>query len=162
MRKPTEDLAIALKSEVLGEAFFRSAYYSTFFLNRGEKVKVLWQLEVQTKSKIIEYFEINRIETPKLRWIQIKGSVLGFLCPIAPWNIILKEILKETEYYLKVFRRLEEVAEKDKELFKYIVAHEVAIEQFAEIELVNGGDNSLEIIKALLDNVEYRGTDLED
>ena len=153
MRKPTEDLAIALKSEVLGEAFFRSAYYSTFFLNRGEKVKVLWQLEVQTKSKIIEYFEINRIETPKLRWIQIKGSVLGFLCPIAPWNIILKEILKETEYYLGVFRRLEEQAtEQDKELFKYIVAHEVAIGQFAEIELVSSGDNSLNLIKALLNN----------
>ena len=153
MRKPTEDLAIALKSEVLGEAFFRSAYYSTFFFNRGEKVKVLWQLEVQTKSKIIEYFEINRIETPKLRWIQIKGSVLGFLCQIAPWNIILKEILKETEYYLGVFRRLEEQAtEQDKELFKYIVAHEVAIGQFAEIELVSSGDNSLNLIKALLNN----------
>ena len=153
MRKPTEDLAIALKSEVLGEAFFRSAYYSTFFLNRGKKAKVLWQLEVQTKSRIIEYFEINSIEIPKLRWIQIKGSLLGVLCPIAPWDMVLKEILKETEYYLGVFRRLEEQAtERDKELFKYIIAHEVAIEQFAEIELVNSGNNSLDLIKALLDD----------
>ena len=111
MRKPTEDLAIALESEVLGEAFFRSAYYSTFFLNRGDKAKVLWQLEAQTKSRILEYFEINSIEIPKLRWLQIKGSLLGVLCPIAPWNIVLKEILKETEYYLKVFRRLSEQGE---------------------------------------------------
>ena len=111
MRKPTEDLEIALKSEVLGEAFFRSAYYSTFFLNRGDKAKVLWQLEVQTKNRILEYFKVNRIEIPKLRWLQIKGSLLGVLCPIAPWNIVLKEILKETEYYLKVFRRLSEQGE---------------------------------------------------
>ena len=153
MRKPTEDLAIALESEVLGEAFFRSAYYSTFFLNRGDKAKVLWQLEAQTKSRILEYFEINSIEIPKLRWLQIKGSLLGVLCPIAPWDIVLKEILKETEYYLEVFRRLlEQATEQDKELFKYIVAHEVAIGQFAEIELVNSGDNSLDRIKALLDD----------
>ena len=153
MKKPTEDLAIALNSEVLGEAFFRSAYHAAFFSNRGEKAKILWQLEAQTKSRILEYFEINRIEIPKLRWLQIKGSLLGVLCTIAPWDIVLKEILKETEYYLKVFRRLlEQATKQDKELFKYIVAHEVAIEQFAEIELVNSGDNSLDPIKALLDN----------
>ena len=114
---------------------------------------MLWQLEAQTKSRILEYFEINSIEIPKLRWLQIKGSLLGVLCTIAPWDIVLKEILKETEYYLEVFRRLSEQAtEQDKELFKYIVAHEVAIGQFAEIELVNSGNNSLERIKALLDD----------
>ena len=100
-----------------------------------------------------KYFEINSIKIPKLRWLQIKGSLLGVLCPIALWNIVLKEILKETEYYLEVFCRLSEQAtEQDKELFKYIVAHEVAIGQFAEIELVNSGDNSLDRIKALLDD----------
>ena len=153
MKKPTEDLTIALESEVLGEAFFRSAYYSAFFFDRRNKVKVLWQLEVQTKNRILEYFEVDSIEIPNLRWLQIKGSLLGVLCPIAPWHIVLKEIVKETEYYLKVFRRLsEQVAEKDKELFKYIVAHEGAIEQFAETELVNSGNNSLDTIKALLND----------
>ena len=153
MRKPTEDLAIALKSEVLGEAFFRSAYYSTFFLNRGDKAKVLWQLETQTKNRILEYFKVNSIEIPKLKWAAAKSSILGVFYLVAPWHIVLKEILKETEYYLKVFRRLSKQAiEQDKELFKYIVAHEVAIEQFAEIELVNSGDHSLDSIKALLDN----------
>lgn len=151
MEKPTEDLAIALESEVLGEAFFRSAYYSAFFLNRGAKAKVLWQLEAQTKKKILEYFEINSTEIPKPRWTAAKGSILGVFYLVTPWHIVLKEILKETEYYLKVFRRLEkQVAEEDKKLFEYIVAHEVAIERFAKIELVNSGNNSLDPIKALL------------
>lgn len=153
MEKPTQDLAIALESEVLGEAFFRSAYYSAFFLNRGEKAKVLWQLEAQTKKRILEYFEVNSIEIPKLRWTAVKGSILGVFYLVTPWHIVLKEILKETEYYLEVFHRLsEQVAEKDKELFEYIVAHEVAIGRFAEIELVNSGNNSLDLVKALLDD----------
>ncbi|MEM9507377.1 MAG: hypothetical protein AAGA16_06765 [Cyanobacteria bacterium P01_E01_bin.35] len=153
MEKPTEDLAIALESEVLGEAFFRSAYYVTFFGDRRNKVKILWWLETQTKKRILEYFEVNSIKVPKSRRTVVKGSILGVFCSVAPWNIILQEILKETECYLEVFCRLkEQAAEKDQELFEYIVAHEAAIRQFVEIELVNDGNNSLEPIEALLND----------
>ena len=153
MEKPTEDLAIALESEVLGEAFFRSAYYAAFFSNRRNNVGALWQLEAQTKKRIREYFVVNNIEILKLSWAAAKGSILGVFCSVVPWYIVLKEMLKETEYYLEVFRRLEEqAAEKDKELFQYIVAHEVAIRRFAEIELVNSGNNSLKSIEALLND----------
>ncbi len=59
---------------------------------------------------------------------------------------------KNTEYYLKVFRRLEEQAiEQDKKLFGYIVAHEAAIKRFASIELVSG-NNSLDPITTLLND----------
>ena len=153
MEKPTEDLEIALESEVLGEAFFRSAYYTAFFSNRRNKVKALWQLETQTKKRIIEYFKVNSIKIPTLRWAAFKGSILGVFYPIASWHIVLKKIIKETEYYLAVFRRLEEQAsEKDRDFFKYVIAHEVAIRRFAEIELINSGDRSLEPIEMLLNN----------
>ena len=149
----TKDLAIALKSEVLGEAFFRSAYYAAFLANHRNNAKVLWQLETQTKKRILEYFALNKIEIPKLRCTAAKGSILGVLYSIVPRHAVLKEILKETEYYLEVFRRLEEQAvKKDRELFEYIVVHEVAIAQFAQMELANKSDNSLEPIKALLDD----------
>ena len=145
------DLEIALESEVLGEAFFRAAYYAAFFLNRGNKAKVLWQLEAQTKRRIIEYFEVNNLEVPKLRRAIAKGSILGAFYPVFPWYILMQEILKETGCYLDVFRRLEEGAVgKDKELFEYIVAHEIAIAHFAKIELANNGNKSLELIEALL------------
>ena len=153
MGKPTEDLVIALESEVLGEAFFRSAYYAAFFSNRRNKAKALWQLETQTKKRILKYFEDNSVEIPKLRWAIAKGSLLGIFYAVTPWYILLKQILKETEYYQKVFCRLEEQsAEKDKELFNYIVAHEAAIERFAKIELANSGKNSLDPIEALLND----------
>ncbi|MBE9044604.1 hypothetical protein IQ255_09340 [Pleurocapsales cyanobacterium LEGE 10410] len=148
-----EDLVIALKSEVMGEAFFRSAYYATFFSDRRNKAKMLWQLEVQTKTRIIEYFQANHIKVPKLKWAALKGSIFGIFYSIIPWYIVIKEILKETEYYLAVFHRLEKQAnEKDKELFEYIVAHEVAIANFAEIELINSSNNSLKSIESLLNN----------
>ncbi len=154
MKKPKKDLIIALKSEVLGEAFFRSTYYSTYIFDRKNKARVLWQLEAQTKKRIIEYFKINSIEIPNLRWVAVKGSILGILCLIVPRYIILQEILKETEYYLTVFRRLErENNVEDKELFQYIVDHEIAIKQFAKMELKNRDrTNSLELIEALLNN----------
>ena len=148
-----EDLIIALKSEVLGEAFFRSAYYATFLSDRRKKTKTLWQLEIQTKKRIIKYFRVNNIAIPRLRWTAIKGSILGILSTFVPWQLVLQEILEETEYYLEVFLRLEEQApEQDKELFKYIVAHEVAIARFAEMELIDSGNRSLEAIEALLTN----------
>ena len=153
MEKPTEDLAIALKSEVLGEAFFRSAYYVAFSLNRRNKAKAIWQLEAQTKKRILEYFEVNSIEIPKLRWAVVKGSILGVFYSVVPRYIVLKEMLKETEYYLEVFRRLEEqTTKKDRELFQYIVAHETAIGRFAEMELANSDNNSLQSIEALLND----------
>lgn len=153
MKKPTEDLAIALESEVLGEAYFRSAYYATFSFNRRNKAKAIWQLEAQTKKRILEYFAVNNIEIPKLKWAVVKGSILGVCYPVVPRYIVLKEILKETEYYLEVFRRLEEqAAEKDRELFKYIVAHEAAIGRFAEMELANNDNSSLKPIEALLND----------
>ena len=128
MEKPTEDLVTALESEVLGEAFFRSAYYAALFCDLRNKVKTLWQLEVQTKKRIIEYFQANNIEIPKVRIIALKGFIFGVYCLMIPWHVLVKKIIEETEYYLEVFRRLEkEASEQDKELFKYIVAHEVAI-----------------------------------
>ena len=103
------------------------------------------------KKRILEYYEVNRIEIPKLRWATIKGSILGIFYSVAPWHFVMKEMVKETKYYLEVFRRLEvQAAEKDQELFNYIVAHEVAIKRFTEIELVNSANNSLEPIEALL------------
>lgn len=134
MKKPIEDLVIVLESEVRGEAFFRSVYYAAFCSDRKNKAKVLWQLEAQTKKCILKYFETNQIEIPELRWTIAKGSILGIFYSVIPWLILLKEMLKETEYYLEVFLRLEKKAtKKDQKFFQYIVAHEIAIRQFAEI-----------------------------
>ncbi len=111
----------------------------------------MWRLERQTKTRILQYFAANRIEVPNVVGTTIKGTVLGLLFPLSPWKGILKNTIKETEYNLELFHRLErEAPEKDRDFFKYIVAHELAIKQFAELESGNGTTDSLEPINALL------------
>ena len=149
-KKTTTDLIIALQSEIYGEASFRSAYYVSAGAKK-EKAQALWALEKQTKVGVLEYYRRHNIPLPRLVLPAIKGSLLGLIFPIFPWKIILHIIRKETDYYLHIFRRLEGQAnEDDKAFFKYLVAHEVAIKQFAEFELDNKPDEALRSIKSLL------------
>jgi len=152
MQKISDDLAVALEGEVLGEASFRSGYYASVFSRRKPVVKALWQLEAQTKHRIIKYLHDNHIEAPKYTGAAVKGTAMGLFFPIAPWRQILQQTLEETQRYLTVFHRMEAQADaKDKPLFAYIVAHELAIQRFAEIELGDSGEDSLAPILALLD-----------
>lgn len=153
-RQPTADLLAALKCEVLGEASLRTAYYLTLDRRRRKKVDVMRKLETQTRYRIIEYFDAKGIRVPKLYGTVIKGTLLGMLFPLARWQQILANTLAETEHYLELFYRLEQQAEaQDKALFTYIVAHEQAIQRFAELETEHPGNlASLAPMEALLDD----------
>ena len=149
-KKPSNDLVEALKCEVLGEASLRTAARLTFNSARKEKVEVMRQLETQTKNRILDYFQRENLAIPSLSGVVLKGTILGMLFPLSPWKGIIDNTIKETDHYLVLFNRLEENAlEEDKELFKYIVAHEVAIKAFAVLEQKNA-DNSLKPMTDLL------------
>lgn len=148
--KPSKDLLTALESEVYGEASFRSAYYVCFGAKK-RKAEALWKLETQTRERIMAYYEENNLATPKLRLALIKGSIIGLIFPLFPWKLIQHIILKETEHYLTVFRRLESQADdNDKPLFRYLVDHEIAIRRFAEMELANKPEEAYYAIANLL------------
>jgi len=150
-KRPSKDLLIALQCETLGEASLRTALLLTLNPLRKTKVEAMWRLEAQTKTRILEYFSVNNIEIPVLGWVVFKGVILGILFPLSPWPAVLRNTLKETDYYLQVFYRLAQQApEEDKELFEYIVAHEEAIKRFAELESENRVAESLQPINELL------------
>ncbi len=150
--KQSKDLTITLESEAYGEASFRSAYYVSTGAKK-RKAEALWQLEIQTKDRVLEYFERNQIPIPGLRIPAIKGCILGLIFPIFPWRLVMKIILKETEMFLEIFRHLEaQASEQDKPFFTYLVDHEVAIRRFAELELDNNPDEALQAITCLLTN----------
>ena len=152
--KPSKDLIITLESEAYGEASFRSAYYVSTGAKK-RKAEALWQLEIQTKSRVLEYFEHNQLPIPSLKVALVKGSILGLIFPIFPWRLVMKIILQETEMFLEVFHRLEaQASEQDKSFFKYLVDHEVAIRRFAEQELENNPEQALQAITHLLSNKE--------
>ncbi|KXJ54126.1 MAG: hypothetical protein AXW15_08715 [Neptuniibacter sp. Phe_28] len=152
--KLSKDLIVTLQSEAYGEASFRSAYYVSTGVKK-RKAKALWQLEIQTKSRVLEYFEHNQFPIPSLKVAAVKGSILGLIFPIFPWRLVMKIILKETEMFLEVFHRLEAQAPKqDKPFFKYLVDHEIAIRRFAVLELENSPEQALQAVTRLLDHKE--------
>ncbi|WP_067984817.1 hypothetical protein [Neptuniibacter pectenicola] len=152
--KLSKDLIVTLQSEAYGEASFRSAYYVSTGVKK-RKAKALWQLEIQTKSRVLDYFEYNQLPIPDLKMAAIKGSFLGLIFPIFPWRLVMKIILKETEMFLDVFQRLEAQAPKqDKPFFKYLVDHEIAIRRFAELELENSPEQALQAVTCLLSHNE--------
>jgi len=149
--KPSADLLDALKCEVLGEASLRMAVRLTSNPIRRKKVEVMRQLETQTKNRILDYFKNKNIEIPNLSGVVLKGTVLGILFPLSPWKGIVENTIKETDHYLVLFNRLELNAEEgDRELFRYIVAHEEAIKRFAELEQENSTADTLKPMTDLL------------
>ena len=149
-RKPSKDLRITLESEAYGEASFRSAYIVSFG-EKKKKAEALWQLEVQTKERVLDYFQKYNFSTPRLHWHTYKGRIIGLIFPVFPWKIVLRIILSETKYFLDIFRRLEDQAtELDKPFFSYLVEHELAIRRFAELELQNEPEKALLAINCLL------------
>lgn len=153
MNNPSPDLLAALKCEVLGEASLRTACLLTGNPARKRKIEVMRRLETQTRQRIVDYFHANDMAVPGLYGTVIKGTLLGLLFPLAPWSGIIKNTLAETDHYLGLFHRLEDqAAEEDKALFAYIVAHELAIKRFAELEADNAGElESISPMEALLD-----------
>ena len=150
-RQPSADLVTALESEVMGEAAFRSACYTCLNSDKRAKLRALWDLETQTKHSILAYYAEQGIQLPATGWLAFKSSLLGLLFHLAPWQKLVSTFLDETDKFLVVFRRLEEQAsEADKPLFKAVVDHELAIQQFAELEAAGRGDESIAPVLALL------------
>jgi hypothetical protein len=149
-RIPEADLLTALESEVFGEAIFRTMAYTSFDAGKREKARALWRLETQTKERILEYYQEKDYTIPPFFLWKVKGMAMGLLLFLIPWKTYIEGTLKETDNFLEVFRRLEANAgNEDAGLFAYIVAHEVAIQQFAKIEF-EGGEDSLAPVNALL------------
>ena len=151
--QPSADLVTALKSEVLGTASFHTAYRLSLSRNKRIKARALWQLEAQTLERIEQYYGQKGFRRPRYPHLQLGGLLAGLLFPVLPWRSIMGTTLKETGYYLDVFKRLAEQAPSgERALFDYVVAHEEAIARFAELELAGDSETSLRPVLALLES----------
>jgi hypothetical protein len=151
VQQPSKDLLDTLKGEVMGEAFFRTAGRMAWSRPQKDRLAKLAQLETQTKERLLEYCERNRLDTPSLSPLAFLGSLAGVTFLVTPWSTMLKQTATTTERYMKIYKRLADSAdEADKALFEYVVAHEVAIQQFAVEELAGNHNKSLKPIDALL------------
>ena len=144
------DLQVAMKSEVYGQASFRSAFWLSIG-RRKAKALALWQLEQQTQAAVEAHFVKHRLARPNTALDSIKGAIIGIAFPLLPWPWVMKIMLRETEPFLVVFKRLQTNAETtDQPFFDYLVAHEVAIREFARYELKKQPDQAVGAITQLL------------
>ena len=83
---------------------------------------------------------------------KLKGLVSGFVWALwIPRSFGMKFLRSDTDRALEVYRRLVRGAEEaDRALFDYVVEHEMAIREFAEMELAGRGRQSIERAAALI------------
>lgn len=146
-----KDLYEIYKSEVTGEALFQLAAKLSFNADHKHKWQVLAQLETQTKERYLDYTQ-KAGQSPKYpTGARLGGSIFGFLFGLMPWATAMKMLASGTPPLIKVFSRLSENAgTDDKAFFEYVLAHEQAIDRFAELEIAGDSANSLKPVLDLL------------
>ena len=141
------DLYKVYESEVMGEALFGVAATLTLKKSRKQKWITLAKLESQTKNRYLEH--VGTKERYPFGF-KIVGCLFGVLFAILPWKLSVKLLGDGTQPFLEVFSRLlEHSSDAEAVFYKYLVAHEEAIAEFAELEL-QGNTNSLKSVDKLL------------
>ncbi len=145
------DLYEIYKSEVTGEALFSLTSKLCRSVNKKRKWQLLAQLETQTKNRYLAYLEEKKQSFSFPVSALIGGKVFGFLFALLPWTTAMKALLSGTPPLIVVFQRLMDNSdESDAEFFRYVLAHEKAIAEFASRELSGQLDTSIQPLSALL------------
>ena len=83
------------------------------------------------------------------------GLVFGVIFAFLPWPTAMKMLGAGTPALIEVFLRLVGASSAaDRPFFDYVLAHELAIEKFAALE-VQGGGASDDVINTLLVSKSY-------
>ena len=142
------DLYEIYKSEVMGETLFSVAAALSLNASRKRKWSSLAKLEKQTKERYLDH--VGAAENYPYS-SNVVGYIFGILFAALPWKMSLKLLGEGTQPFLEVFTRLlEHSPDCDKAFYRYVVAHEKAIAEFAVLEL-QGDINSLAPINALIE-----------
>ena len=143
------DLYEIYKSEVTGETLFSTIAALTFSIKK-EKWSTLASLETQTKSRYLAFVQ-DSDERPRFPFgAKVMGYVFGVIFALLPWPTAMRALKSGTPALIKTFSRLRDNSEEeDRDFFDYVLQHEVAISEFARLE-IEGSDNSMAAINRLL------------
>jgi len=138
------------QGEVYGEALFRTLAEQARDETLRAKLRVLEQLERETKDLLREEVAalgLDTRENPE-RWAE--GEALARRLSQVPWAAFIKGFLTEVQKLVAEFETSERLAPPGKEqLLRHVTSHERALGRFAELEL-GGAAASLAPVKALL------------
>jgi hypothetical protein len=138
------------QGEVYGEALFRTLGEQSRDAALRAKLRVLEQLERETKQRLREELAALGLAPQESAERRAEGEALARRLAQVPWPTFMRGFLAEVRKLVEVFEKSERLAPPGKQaLLRFVTSHERALGRFAELEL-EGADGSLAPIEALL------------
>ena len=140
------------EGEVYGEAMFRAMAEAATDPENARKLRVLEQLERETKEALLPEVEATGGQTRENSERLADANKIGAQFGSAPWLDMMKGMSVELEKYVAESQRCEALAPPGREaLVKQVTAHEQALLDFARSEIAGAdADESLAPVVALL------------
>ena len=142
----------AYKGEILGEALF-GAFAARESGDRAAKLRVLERIEGTTASQLRPLVDAAEIDVADDEaTARAQGHEIG--SADIEWDVFVKGLHDALPPYLANFVRLRTMAvDRNEPAFVALVAHEQAINAFAELELAGRADCSLAVLQWHLETV---------
>jgi hypothetical protein len=139
----------AYQGEVLGEAFFGAVAEQLDDEERAARVRVLMTLERRTKEATAPALVRAGLSTDPDPEMVSTAEVLAAAVASLEWEQFLGSIEPVTLQYLALYERIGELDPSERAAADLLVAHELALRNFARHELAGDTARSLDEINAL-------------
>jgi hypothetical protein len=144
----------AYQGEVFGEAFFAVLAASEPDPERVEKLRTLQRIEAHTAATLQSYAGAERVDVGSEDEPRRKGEELAAVAMGAGWDAFVQGLHDALPSFLAGFVRLREVAPDPRDpALTALVAHELAINAFAELELAGHADLAGAVLYRYLEQV---------
>lgn len=140
------------EGEILGEAFFGTLADATEDdAARLERLRTLQAVEADTASTLRPLVDAARLTVDSSK-ARDDGVALGEATRDQSWDGLLQGLRGALPGFLAKYERLQELAQDhDDPVLTNLVAHERAVDRFAELELDGRTEESLAVLRAHLD-----------
>lgn len=138
----------AYQGEVLGEALFGRMADQITDEDHATKMRVLSTLERRTKEAIAPALERAGLSTePDPDSLSTAEALAG--AATTPWSDLLATFEPITSQFCAMYRRIGELDPSERDASELLVAHELALRNFARAEIAGETATSLDEINAL-------------
>jgi hypothetical protein len=142
----------AYQGEVLGEQLFgrlAAQLEEDGAAERAAKMRVLATMERHTKEAIAPALERAGISTQADPEMLATAEILAAATAATPWNELVASFEPITARYSAMYARIGELDPAEQAAADLLLAHELALRNFARAELAGHSDTSLDHINAL-------------
>ena len=147
-----DDLLIdAYRGEVLGAALFGAMADTDADHGRREQLAALRDVEAQTAGRLHTLAETSGIDAGSEDMPRADGVRLAESARDQPWHDFLRGLRSALPSYLENFERLQTIGAPGDPILVELVAHERAIDRFAELEGEGRSAEALAVLRGHLD-----------